>query len=124
MECPQQAFPELAGRRLFLLKYSDIDPRDVETIRRELGQALRYTNSHFFWLLLVLLSLFTSTITDKANISTQAWSITQGADGKYKFYPEQTGADKIRQCLQFPILRSRNPTVFANQVPRPSLASQ
>ena len=99
MECPQQAFPELAGRRLFLLKYSDIDPRNVETMRRELGQALKYTNTHFFWFLLALLPLFSLTNTNKPKISTQAWSITQGADGKYKFHPEQTGAYQIRECL-------------------------
>ncbi|CAD6588514.1 MAG: hypothetical protein ASARMPREDX12_003354 [Alectoria sarmentosa] len=31
IECPQGAFPELAGRRLFLVKYGNIDLEDVET---------------------------------------------------------------------------------------------
>ncbi|CAD6571700.1 MAG: hypothetical protein ASARMPRED_004756 [Alectoria sarmentosa] len=30
IECPQGAFPELAGRRLFLVKYGNIDLRDLQ----------------------------------------------------------------------------------------------
>ena len=47
IECPQGAFPELEGRRLFLVKYSDIDVQDVETIRQELGRGLKYENMPF-----------------------------------------------------------------------------
>ena len=45
LECPQQLLPELAGRRLFCVGFSEIDSRDVETIRQELGQALKYVVS-------------------------------------------------------------------------------
>ena len=35
-------FPQLAGRRLFYIEYTDLDPRDVETIRKELEGILKY----------------------------------------------------------------------------------
>ncbi|CAF9935139.1 hypothetical protein IMSHALPRED_010121 [Imshaugia aleurites] len=65
MESPQQYLPHLAGRRLFLIKYRKMDLQDVETIRQELGRAL----------------------------NSQAWSVTQNADGTAKFKPEIRGVE-------------------------------
>ncbi len=60
MECPQAVFPGLAGRRLFWVRYSEMDTQDVEMIRQELAGSLKYENTLCLVSGLALLELFSS----------------------------------------------------------------
>ncbi len=44
--------PELAGRRLFLLQFDDVESADVEVIRQGLIQKLQYEHTLFLPLVL------------------------------------------------------------------------
>ena len=52
VECPQQMLPELAGRRMFLIQFDDVEPTDVEVIRQGLIQKLKYERTLFLPLVL------------------------------------------------------------------------
>ena len=44
MECPQAVFLNLAGRRLFWVRYSEMGIQDVEMLRQELAGSLKHGN--------------------------------------------------------------------------------
>lgn len=45
LECPQEMLPKLAGRRLFLLQFDDVESGDIEVIRQGLVQKLKYEHT-------------------------------------------------------------------------------
>ena len=50
-----------------------------------------------------------------AYISSQAWSITTGADGNFTFYPERRGPNELRGCLPSFLLHSLGTVAVAKQ---------
>ena len=114
-ECPQEAHPELNGRRLFWVKYSDIEIPDVEVIREGLSRSLLYGNTLSLPSHLAPLLPFRSIATNDACTSTQAWSATKDANGVYSFYPERRGPDDLRECLSSSVLPSRGMIAVADK---------
>lgn len=45
LEFPERLFPQLAGRKMFWVEYSDVEAQDVETIRQDLCRNLKYENT-------------------------------------------------------------------------------
>lgn len=116
IECPQGLFPELAGRRLFAVKYSVLDLQEVETIRQELARGLKYGITPLLPSHSSLLLPIYSILSNEAGISTQAWSVIVGANGTPTFYPERTGADELRKSLSSVILLWLSLTTMATQL--------
>ena len=59
LEFPERLFPQLAGRRMFWVEYSDVEAQDVETIRQDLSRNLKYENtSATNWHLALLTPIF------------------------------------------------------------------
>ncbi len=92
VECPQEVLPELAGRRMFLLQFNDVEPADVEVIRQGLIQRLKYEHTLFLPLVLARISKDTD-----ARKSTRAWSLTADAEENITVYPTRTASDGLRK---------------------------
>ena len=126
VECPEQEFSYLAGKRLFWVKYSDLEVHDVETVRQELEHSLRYGYIPSSSSNLAVPPALLSIDAYDAYFSSLAWSTTTGTNERATFYPKGYEMNQLRELLPSSIHQFHDTVAVVNQDcdPAPSLGER